>query len=140
VDGTELVSAVQRLLRTLDLHHPAQVDVAVNTVLGSVAKASAAGADTGKKEGAADQDGEAPEEKEEEEEDEETKAANVAKSEAVLKLLSSTFEGSARAPCGATHMTLAAAAAAPSAGVRKAVSAGEGLKVAESVWVSVVHV
>jgi hypothetical protein len=120
VDGTDLVSAVQRLLRTLDLHHPAQVDAAVNAMLDSVSKPAGMSVTSDAEKSEKGDDNEKSEE--EEEEDEEAQAANAARSEAVLKLLSSTFEGSARAPCGDTHMTLAAAAAAPSAGVRKAVS------------------
>lgn len=123
VDGSELVSAIQRLLRTLDLHHPEQVDAAVNAALGSVAKATkAAAAAAAATTAGAEEAAEEEEEDDDEEEDEEAKAAKAARSEAVLTLLSSTFEGSARAPCADTHLTLAAAAAAPSAGVRKAVS------------------
>ncbi|KAF5840501.1 hypothetical protein DUNSADRAFT_16592 [Dunaliella salina] len=109
----EVQAAFQRALRALDVRHPAAVDAAVN---GALAPLRAQKAGCGKRgEHGSSSEGEEAEE-----------GSASARQRAIFAVVQSTFGGSAaqgstRALCGDTPLTLSAAAASPAAGVRRMV-------------------
>lgn len=101
--GTPARDSAAKVLRALDLRYPTQVDAAVNAALAPLRKNAESKAAEG----------------EESDEEDMGDGAPHAAAQAVYQLVKTALGHSVRAPCGDSAMTLAAAAVAPAASMRK---------------------